>query len=356
MDIENTNQSQIPIQNPGQSQPTLSEDQPSQSKKTIIILAIIVAFLAFGVGGYILGTRNGNLGNLKPFNSSIPLSPTSTTEATISSTTININKVPQMAAFMRNGEIWIKDFTTSQEKKISKTAKVESPIFSPSGKHLYYFKIVHAGGGFPRYSLFVSDAQGKNEKTFTEGANHYASKLMWSSDGQYLGMILFGNDIPGGANYFEEAFIYNTQTQKEVSIGKLTKGTSEGDEYLVNTSCDRLQSQYVTFCKEYTAYIAVPRKNEYKGGYKSEEFKNSKYTKPNYRLTKSEKLDNGLVVLEYYTGEPQNPEATGGWVAGPAFVPGYDQGVTETYTILLDESTGKVITEISLAIDTNFIF
>lgn len=353
MDIENTNQPQIPIQNPGQSQPVLPEDQSSQSKKIIIILAIIVVFLAFGVGGYILGTRNSNLGNLKPFDSSIQPSPSSTTEATLSPTAII--KAPKVVAFMRNGEIWIKDFTTSQEKKISKTAKVESPIFSPSGKHLYYFEIVHAGGGFPRYNLFVSDAQGLKEKTFTEGANQFASKLKWSKDGKYLGIVLFGNDIPGGVNYFEEAFIYNTQTQKEVSIGKLTKGTSEGDEYLVNASCDKLQSEFVTFCKEYVAYIAIPRKNEYKSGYKSDEFKNSKYTKPNYQLTKSEKLDNGLVVLEYYTGEPQNPESKWG-IGGGVFVPGYDQGVTETYTILLDEATGNVVVEIPLAIDTNFIF
>lgn len=352
--MENTNQPQIPIQSPGQNQPVLPENQPSQSKKIIIILAIIVVFLAFGVGGYILGTRNSNLGNLKPFNSSTSPSPTSTMKATISPTTIN--KVPQMVAFMRNGEIWIKDFTTSQEKKISKTAKVQGPTFSPSGKHLRYFELVQLAGGFPTYSLFISDIQGQNEKTFTNRAN-YASKFKWSNDGQYLAMVLFAGIFPvEGANNFEEAFIYDTQTQKEVSIGRLIKGSSEGDVYLVNTSCDRLQSQYVTFCKEYTAYIAVPRKNENKGGYKSEEFKNSKYTKPNYQLARSEKLDNGLVILEYYTGEPQNPEATGGWVAGPAFVPGYDQGVTETYTILLDEATGNVIAEIPLAIQTDFIF
>lgn len=353
MDIDNTNQLTTPVEGSTQNQSSPSEDQPKQTKKFIIILGIIVAFFAFGIGGYILGTRNSNLGNLKSFNSSTSPSPTSTTEATVSP--VIINKVPQMVAFMRSGEIWIKDLTTNREKKISKTAKVANQIFSPSGKHLYYFEINRDGGGFPRYKLFVSDAQGRNEKTFIKVANHFASKLMWSSDGQYLGMVLFGNDIPGGENYFEEAFIYDTQTQKEISIGKLIKGTSEGDRYLVNTSCDNLQLQYVAFCKEYVAYIAVPRKNEYKGGYKSEEFKSSKYTKPKYQLARSEKLDNGLVILEYYTGEPQNPESKRG-IGGGSFVPGYDQGVTETYTILLDEANGKVITEIPLAINTSFVF
>lgn len=57
MDIENTNQPQSPVQNPGQSQPLPSEEQPRQFKKFIIILVIIVALFAFGAGGYFLGTN-----------------------------------------------------------------------------------------------------------------------------------------------------------------------------------------------------------------------------------------------------------------------------------------------------------
>lgn len=89
--------------------------------------------------------------------------------------------------------------------------------------------------------------------------------------------------------------------------------------------------------------------------YKIEDFRKSKYTKPNYNLTKSQKLDNGLVVLEYYTGEPQNPESQWG-IGGGSFVPGYDKGVTETYTILLNEQSDKVILELPRAVDSDFVF
>ncbi len=58
MEIENTNQPQIPIQAPNQNQPLSSEDQPKQSRKIIVVLAIIVVLLlAFGVGGYFLGVH-----------------------------------------------------------------------------------------------------------------------------------------------------------------------------------------------------------------------------------------------------------------------------------------------------------
>ena len=99
METENTNQPQTPIQNPIQNQPIPSEDQSRQSKKIIIILAIIVALSAFGVGGYMLGTRNSNLGTFIPFNSSTSPSPINTAEDTLSPTAII--KVPQTVAFMR---------------------------------------------------------------------------------------------------------------------------------------------------------------------------------------------------------------------------------------------------------------
>ncbi|MBI2040327.1 hypothetical protein HYT18_04610 [Candidatus Microgenomates bacterium] len=57
MEIENTNQQQVPIQNPIQNQSTPLTSQSNLSKKIVIILAIIVALSAFGVGGYFLGAN-----------------------------------------------------------------------------------------------------------------------------------------------------------------------------------------------------------------------------------------------------------------------------------------------------------
>ena len=73
METENINQPQTPIQNPGQNQSILSEDQLKQSKKIIIILAIVVALLAFGIGGYFLGA---NKNQTAPASQQITASPT----------------------------------------------------------------------------------------------------------------------------------------------------------------------------------------------------------------------------------------------------------------------------------------
>lgn len=313
----------------------------------LIILGIILIIGIVGWSYYLSTPQKPKLQSQNPTITSQPSPQPSPTSI--------VSKTPHLAAFMRKGEIWIKNFLSNQEYKVSKTAKVEGPVFSPNGKYLYYFQIVHAGGGFPRYSMFVSDVNGYSEKTLSMGANGHASKLKWSTDSNYLGVVLFANDIPGGSQYYEEAFIYDSTTQKEISLGKLTKGSLEGDAYLVNASCDKLEPQYKAFCKEYVSYIAIPKSNDYKGGYKSEEFSKSKYTKPNYKLSRSEKLENGLMILEYYTGEPQNPESKWG-IGGGVFVPGYDVGVIETYTILLNEQEGKVVQEIPMAIDSDFIF
>lgn len=348
----NTNQQQFPSQ-------TLPQNQSFQSYFTnqkgnfILLVAIVVLVLVVGAGAYLLGVKDNQPNKVTTPGQTNQPSPISMLESspttTITSTTL------KLVAFMRQGDIFIKDFSTNQERKVSKTPKVEGPILSPSGKDLYYFQIVHAGGGFPRYSLFVSDTKGQNEKTFVKGANHYASKLKWSSGGDYLGMVLFGNDIPGGVNYSEEAYIYDVSTQKETLISKIKRTDLSNDQYVLEGSCNQLQPQYISFCNEYSSYLNKARSDEYKEGYKSDEYKNSKYTKPNYILSKSQKLGNGLVVLEYYTGEPQNPESKWG-IGGGVFVPGYDEGVTQTYTVLLDESTSKAIIELPLAIDTDFLF
>lgn len=57
MDLENTNQPPTPVKGTPYNQFSPSENQPTQSKKLIIILGITVALFAFGVGGYFLGAN-----------------------------------------------------------------------------------------------------------------------------------------------------------------------------------------------------------------------------------------------------------------------------------------------------------
>lgn len=73
MNIENTNQPPTPIQNSSQIQSLPSEDQPRQSKKLIILLGIIIALFAFGVGGYFLGA---NKNQTTPQSRQVTVSPT----------------------------------------------------------------------------------------------------------------------------------------------------------------------------------------------------------------------------------------------------------------------------------------
>lgn len=61
MDLENTNQSQAPLQSPTQNQSLSPKDQSRHSKKIIIVSAIIVALFAFGAGGYFLGTNKNKI-------------------------------------------------------------------------------------------------------------------------------------------------------------------------------------------------------------------------------------------------------------------------------------------------------
>lgn len=75
MDIENTNQSLVPIEGSSQNQSSSPEDQPKQSKKFIIILGIILALFAFGAGGYFLGV---NKNQTETQSKQVTVSPTST--------------------------------------------------------------------------------------------------------------------------------------------------------------------------------------------------------------------------------------------------------------------------------------
>lgn len=323
----------------------------NQKGNFLLILGIVILVLIVGAVAYFFGTKNNRSyqpSATKPENQQP--SPTAKTEQRI------IDSTPKLAAFMRKGEIWLKDFASNKELKVSKTSIVESPRLSSDGKYVAYFSIIHATGGFPRGNLYLTDAQGSNESLLGL-TNEFASRITWAKNANYVGYILF----PDGQA--SRAVLYDTGFNKkiaEVEVSSLRKDNSNipvltiDKSYNVDLNCNRLDAKYLSFCKEYEQVLNSDAK-PYSGGYKTEQYSKSQYTKTNYKLTRSEHLDNGLVILEYYTGEPQNPESKWG-EGGGSFVPGYDEGVTETYTILLDETTGKVVTEIPLAIDTNFIF
>lgn len=344
---ENNNQQTVFPQNP-----LPQNNVPiNQKGNFLLILGIVVLVLIVGVIAYFLGAKNNQTNQYSTSKKeNQQLSPTNKTEQK------TITATPKLAAFMKKGDIWLKDFASNKELKVSKTSIVESPHLSSDGKYVAYFSIIHATGGFPRGNLYLTDAQGSNESSLGL-TNGFASRLTWSKDANYLGYILF----PDGQA--SKAVLYDAGLNKKITeteVNSLRKDSSNipvltiDKSYNVDLNCNKLDTKYLSFCKEYEQVLNSDAK-PYSGGYKTEQYSKSQYTKANYKLTRSEHLDNGLVVLEYYTGEPQNPESKWG-EGGGSFVPGYDEGVTETYTVLMDESTGKIITEIPLAIDTNFIF
>lgn len=88
MDIQNTNQQTVPIEGSGQNQSSPSEDQRTQFKKFIIILGIIIALFAFGIGGYFLGaTKN----QTTPQSQQVTTSPSSTQQSRASTSTTQNN-------------------------------------------------------------------------------------------------------------------------------------------------------------------------------------------------------------------------------------------------------------------------
>ena len=271
-----------------------------------------------------------------------------------------IRRNPKLVAFMREGDLWKKDYPTGEETKLSKASKVSNPRFSPDGKHIVYSEIIYATGGFPTYALYIIDVEGEYEHLFSLSGNDFASKLIWSKDGKLLGITLFAIDLLGSSDYYEKVFIYDVSTRQEIPVGMLNKReTFNSDRYTLsdNTACTKLKQSYQDFCAEYISYISLEREWIDTRRYKREEFINSEYTKPGYKLYRSEKLDNGLVILEYYTGDPQNPESK--WQKGSGsglFYPGYDKGVTETYTLLVNEDIGEIIDEISQAVNSDFYF
>jgi len=269
-----------------------------------------------------------------------------------------LNTKPKMMAFMRKGEIWLKNFDIDKEQKISKSVPVENPQLSYDGKYLSYFSLIHGGDGFPTSPFYVIDTGGVSE--FQLGKGNMASRVHWAKSDDYLGYINF-------PDYKKtQAILYDAQLGKRIlvvnlidspkntqGISVLTSDNSYTDKsYNVTLNCSNLELKYVSFCKEYEN-ILDNNQTYINTVYNRNYYIKSKYTKPNYNLIRSQKLNNGLVVLEYYTGEAQNPESK--WGMG-SFIPGFDEGVIDTYTVLIDEASGKVIDEVPLAIDTDFIF
>lgn len=75
MDVQNTNQLSSPIESSSQNQSSSLQDQPRQSKGFIVILGVIVALFAFGIGGYLLGV---NKNQTTPQSQQVTASPTVT--------------------------------------------------------------------------------------------------------------------------------------------------------------------------------------------------------------------------------------------------------------------------------------
>lgn len=264
-----------------------------------------------------------------------------------------VNNNPKLAVFMREGMVYTKNFDNNQETKVSRTIKVGSPNLSSNGKYVIYFSIIHAAGGFPRGDVFIADVGGSYEKKLGS-TNEFASKTSWSKDGNYLGLILFTDENSSSSDFYAEALLYDAMAQKDITRSRINLGQDlSNDQYDVNFDCAKLEAKYVTFCNEFVA-IAKAKQSLPELGYKADQYRNSNYTKAGYKLSKSYKITDDLVVLEYFTGEPKNPESQWG-IGGGVFVPGYDEGVTQTYSVLLNEKTNKVITELLNAVDIKFL-
>ena len=268
----------------------------------------------------------------------------------------NTNLTPSIAVFMRNGEIWIKNYDIDKESKISKATKVTLPHISPNGKYITYSEITHDTGGFPTNKIFINNIDGKSEYRFSLNGNNYGSKLMWSGDDSLLGLILFPEQDFKTQDNYGQAYMYDPAEESEIFIGDLKMSDSTStDSYMLknNSSCNSLKDQYKLFCNKYINYLKKSRDYDNSIVYKRDKFSGEDYVRTEYKLLRSEKLMNGLVVLEYYTGKPQNPESN--WDQG-SFVPGYDTGTTETYTLLIDEASNTIIDSVERAVGIDYYF
>jgi hypothetical protein len=354
VNIDNQNSQQI--RNNPVSQPVQVTDKHGLNYwmiSTFILATVLVVSLTwFYIGSK---TTKNNENTVPKITYNQDNSPTPTQKEVIKD-----KNMPSFAVFMREGAVYLKNFGTNQETKISKTTKVSSPNLSPNGKYVIYFSIIHAGGGFPRGDVFIADSEGKFEKNLGS-TNEFVSRATWSKDGNYLGIILYSDESPDNSGRYTtfpaEILLFDASLQKEVVRTNIKSDQPlppENNQYNLNLNCDSLEIKYMSFCYEYTAIVGVKQSTP-EWNYKADQYRNSSFTKTGYKLTKSYKINNDLVVLEYYTGEPRNPESQWG-IAGGVFVPGYDEGVTQTYTVLLTEMTNKAVVEIPNAVDTKFLF
>lgn len=337
--------------NPPSQKPTYS----LRNKKTIFLISFLVLLLSLlGLKIYVSSHLQEVYEQVSTFDRGTNL--LVVPSISLSPTPIVMSKKPHIAVFMRNGQIWKKNFMDASEKLISKSSPVGYPMLSPDGMYILYQDIIHFAGGFARYSLYVSDTNGTFEKVLPLAYAPGISKLLWSKDSRYFGVVLFSETFP----LTQEAFLFDTALKKEISLGKATKKSQEisDDIFTLTSSCEKQVAHYREFCEEYNVFVGNSLKkispddttNEYE---KKQDYQASTFTKQNYKLTTYKMLDNDLVHLEYYSGEPQNPEAAWG-IGGGSFVPGYDKGVTQTYTLLIDKTTGTVLQEIPQAINTVF--
>jgi Tol biopolymer transport system component len=315
---------------------------------TFVLLATLIAFLFWFFTG---NRQNDDFIQNKISNSGSESTVISTPTET---TNTQIENNPKLAVFMREGMIYVKNFNNNQERKVSRTIKVESPNLSPNGKYITYFSIVHGFGGFPRGDVYIADVDGRFEYKLGN-TNESGSKTTWSKDGNLLGLILFANENPSSSGFYAEALLYDAMLQKDIARTRISIDVDNWNyQYDFNFDCANLETEYVAFCNEF-AGVARDKKSRPKYGYNADQYRNSIYKKEGYKFIKSYKAKEDLVVLEYYTGDPTNPESQWG-IGGGVFVPGYDEGTTQTYTVLLNEKTNTVILEILNAVDTQFLF
>lgn len=130
MDIENTNSPPTPIEGSTQNQSSPSEDQPIQSKKFIVILGIIVALFAFGIGGYILGLSNNRVID-KNQNNIVEVSPANTRTGNVVS---SFNRL----AYIFNGDLWTMNADGSDEKQLTHYGYNENLVWSPNALKIAY--------------------------------------------------------------------------------------------------------------------------------------------------------------------------------------------------------------------------